>query len=106
VADTRTALVLAALALTACGNEAPRGPGPLAIAPLDAGADAADASADAAKKPVGDPCTQDDECEAGACFKGATRAYCTKRCAPTTAAEDCPIPPYTAVCNMQGFCKL
>ena len=100
--------LLALLALAGCGNEQPRGPGPLAIAPLDAAdADAAqDAVLDAARKPVGDTCTQDDECEAGACFNGATRAFCTKRCAPETALEDCPIPPYTGVCNMQGYCKL
>jgi hypothetical protein len=103
---TRLALAVSALAVSACGNEQPRGPGPLAIAPLDAGTDAADAALDAAKKPVGDTCTQDDECETGACFKGGTRAYCTKHCAPATATEDCPVPPYTAVCNMQGFCKL
>jgi hypothetical protein len=111
VADTRaplaTLLALTLLTPAACGNEQPRGPGPLAIAPLDAGTDAAaDAALDAAKKPVGDTCTQDEECEAGACFKGATRAFCTKRCAPEAALEDCPIPPYTGVCNMQGFCKL
>jgi hypothetical protein len=104
VAD-RALLLALALPLAACGNEAPRGPGALAIAPLDAGP--ADVTApDAARKAVGETCAQDDECETGACFKGGTRAYCTKHCSPTTAAEDCPIPPYTAVCNMQGFCKL
>ncbi len=106
LARALASVLLALGPLTACGNEQLRGPGPLATAPVDASPSAADAALDAAKKSTGDTCTQDDECEAGACFKGATRAFCTKRCAPDTAAEDCPIPPYLGVCNMQGFCKL
>jgi len=30
---------------------------------------------------------------------------CTKPCTTATAAQDCPMPPTSGQCNLQGYCK-
>ena len=58
-----------------------------------------------AKKAFGDNCSANEECESNICFKGNMRSFCSLKCTAATAAKDCPIPPTTGICNMQGYCK-
>lgn len=75
--------------------------------PLD-GADmtpTSDAGSDGGLKPFGAMCASGSECESGICFIGGNRSFCSLRCTPATQAADCPKPPTSGTCNMQGYCK-
>jgi len=56
-------------------------------------------------KPFGQSCMANAECMSSICFIGGMRSYCSLKCTTATAAKDCPVPPTTGACNMQGFCK-
>jgi hypothetical protein len=60
---------------------------------------------DGGLKPFGTPCASNDECESHVCFIGGNRTFCSLHCTMATAATDCPMPPTSGACNMQGFCK-
>jgi hypothetical protein len=91
------------LVLAGCGSSAPSPGSPdLASAPADSGADGG--SADGGL-PFGSPCTGNADCASMLCFIGGNRTFCSIHCTMATAATDCPIPPTSGVCNMQGYCK-
>jgi hypothetical protein len=82
------------LAIVGCGGTTP---------PTDV-VDMAGAT-DAALKPFGQPCAANEECESNICFIGGNRTFCSIHCTMATAATDCPVPPTSGTCNMQGYCK-
>src|SRR5262245_66139719 len=55
--------------------------------------------------PFGSPCSANSECESNICFIGGNRTFCSLHCTMATAATDCPVPPTSGTCNMQGYCK-
>ena len=55
--------------------------------------------------PYGATCTQNSDCASMACFVGGMRSFCSMHCTQATVATDCPVPPTTGICNMQGYCK-
>jgi hypothetical protein len=91
-------LLLAALAtIAACGGiQAPLGAMDM-TEPSDGG--------DLSVKPFGAPCMMNSECASNVCFIGNNRTFCSLHCAAATQATDCPNPPTSGVCNMQGYCK-
>jgi hypothetical protein len=93
----KRALLFALLSLAACGPMPPGSPQP----PLEDGGPPGDGGG----KPFGAPCLEDHECESNTCFRGNRRSFCSMPCTPQTQAADCPAPPTTGTCNMQGFCK-
>ncbi len=56
-------------------------------------------------KPFGAPCTANAQCATNVCFMGGMMSFCSMHCTQATAAQDCPVPPTTGVCNNQGYCK-
>ena len=82
-----------------------------ALLPACGGSDPAPATADLANfdrdmlEPFGAVCTVNEECTSKVCFIGGNRSYCSMHCTTATATTDCPNPPTTGMCNMQGFCK-
>jgi hypothetical protein len=82
-----------ALFAIGCGGDLPP-------APTDGGA-----STDMTLLPLGTPCMTGTQCQSGVCFVGMKQSFCTLVCTAATAAQDCPVPPTTGLCNMQGFCK-
>ena len=62
-------------------------------------------SSDGGLKPFGAPCGAGSECDSGICFIGGNRTFCSLHCTMATAATDCPVPPTSGTCNMQGYCK-
>jgi hypothetical protein len=60
---------------------------------------------DAGLKPFGVPCADNSECESNVCFIGGNRTFCSLHCTSATQATDCPVPPTSGMCNMQGYCK-
>ena len=55
--------------------------------------------------PFGQPCSANSQCASSVCFLGGNRTFCSLRCTTATAATDCPMPPTSGACNMQGYCK-
>jgi hypothetical protein len=55
--------------------------------------------------PFGAPCTGNGDCASNICFMGGNRSFCSLHCTAATQATDCPVPPTSGTCNMQGFCK-
>jgi hypothetical protein len=55
--------------------------------------------------PFGSPCTMNSDCESNICFIGGNRTFCSIHCSIPTASTDCPVPPTSGTCNMQGYCK-
>jgi hypothetical protein len=55
--------------------------------------------------PFGAPCADKSECASGVCFIGGNRTFCSLHCTTATQAADCPVPPTSGTCNMQGYCK-
>ena len=66
--------------------------------------DLAGGSGDMLKR-FGVACAANGECQSNVCFMGGMRSYCSLHCSAATATTDCPVPPTTGMCNMQGFCK-
>ncbi len=60
---------------------------------------------DSGKKPFGETCGNDTECESGTCFLGGKQSYCSIKCTVASQATDCPKPPTSGECNNQGYCK-
>jgi hypothetical protein len=50
-------------------------------------------------------CTTNAQCASDVCFVGGNRAFCSMHCTAATQATDCPMPPTSGTCNMQGYCK-
>jgi hypothetical protein len=71
----------------------------------DAAATDSATTGDAGKKPFGEKCENDGECESGTCFVGTKQSYCSIKCTVASQATDCPKPPTTGECNNQGYCK-
>jgi len=55
--------------------------------------------------PFGAPCTMNAQCASNLCFVGGMRSFCSLHCTAATQATDCPVPPTSGLCNMQGYCK-
>ncbi len=89
----RAPLAVVALALVVSGCGGTYGPG-------DGGEPAGDALA-----PFGSVCAANEQCASGVCFVGGNRSFCSLRCTAATQATDCPVPPTSGACNMQGYCK-
>ena len=81
-------------ALAACGGTTP----PDEVADLGG-------AGDAALQPFGAACAAGGECQSHVCFVGGNRSFCSLRCTPATHAADCPVPPTSGACNLQGYCK-
>jgi hypothetical protein len=62
-------------------------------------------SVEAGTLPFGTTCAANSDCASNICFMGGNRSFCSLHCTAATQATDCPIPPTTGACNMQGFCK-
>jgi hypothetical protein len=62
---------------------------------------------DAGTKAFGATCTTDCECQSAMCrpFSMGATHFCTKPCTVATQATDCPMPPSTAMCTNNGYCK-
>jgi len=62
---------------------------------------------DAGTKAFGAPCTTDCECMSSMCrpFQMGAAHFCTQPCTVATQATDCPMPPSTAMCTNNGYCK-
>ena len=93
----RQLLVVLAISLAAvgCGGVMPP-------PTVDGGSDGS--SGDGGLLPFGATCTDKSECASNVCYAG-TRAFCTMHCTTATQATDCPVPPTSGICNMQGYCK-
>lgn len=55
--------------------------------------------------PFGAPCMANEQCATGVCFVGGNRTFCSLRCTAATQSTDCPVPPTSGACNIQGYCK-
>lgn len=60
---------------------------------------------DGGRAPFGVVCTASSQCASNACFVGGNRSFCSLHCTAATQATDCPVPPTSGLCNMQGYCK-
>ena len=62
---------------------------------------------DAGTKAFGAVCTTDCECMSSMCrpFQMGAAHFCTQPCTVATQANDCPMPPSTAMCTNNGYCK-
>lgn len=87
-------MLLAAPLLVGCGGSVPP-----PMTDVDGG------SGDGGLLPFGSPCSANSQCESNLCFIGGNRTFCSLHCTMATAATDCPVPPTSGTCNMQGFCK-
>lgn len=87
-------LLAAPIVAVGCGGSTPP--------PMDDG-DGGDGDGDLL--PFGQPCSANSQCESNLCFIGGNRTFCSLHCTMATAATDCPVPPTSGTCNMQGFCK-
>ena len=89
------------LAMAACGGTT--------VTMLDdlgsADGGAGDGGSDGGLKPFGAACSANAECESNLCFIGGNRTFCSLHCTAATQATDCPMPPTSGMCNMQGYCK-
>ena len=94
----RSLLIGIVLVIVGCGG--PYGP-------ADGGdmLQAGDGGADGGLAPFGTSCTMSSQCASDVCFIGGNRAFCSLRCTAATQATDCPVPPTSGACNMQGYCK-
>jgi hypothetical protein len=92
----RHLLIVLAIALAAvgCGGVMPP--------PSDGGSDG---GGDGGLFPFGAPCADKSECASNVCFIGGNRTFCSLVCTVATQATDCPVPPTSGLCNMQGYCK-
>ena len=84
------------LALAGCGGSMPP-------PTIDGGEDGG--GGDGGLLPFGSPCANNSECESNLCFIGGNRTFCSLHCTAATQATDCPVPPTSGTCNMQGYCK-
>ena len=91
----RSFVLVAALLVAGCGGTTPPQPGP----------DMAQAGGDMTLLPFGAPCMMGSDCASNVCFVGGNRSFCSLHCTAATQAMDCPVPPTSGVCNMQGYCK-
>jgi hypothetical protein len=90
-------LLLAGLGAAAgCGGSMPP--------PMEDGG-SSDGGGDGGLLPFGQPCATNAQCESNLCFVGGNRTFCSLHCTMATAATDCPVPPTSGTCNMQGYCK-
>jgi hypothetical protein len=85
-------LLVLPLALVACG-----GTYPPTMDDLGGG--------DGGGLPFGQPCAKNSDCASDLCFIGGNRTFCSLHCTAATQATDCPVPPTSGACNMQGYCK-
>lgn len=53
----------------------------------------------------GTVCNMNAQCTSNVCFVGGNRSFCSLHCTAATQATDCPVPPTSGLCNMQGYCK-
>ena len=81
-----------ALTLSACGGTMPP--------PMDDMG-----NSDGGGLAFGQPCAANSDCASNVCFIGGNRTFCSLHCTMATAATDCPVPPTSGACNMQGYCK-
>lgn len=93
----RRLLIGIVLVLAACGGT--YGP------PDGGGTDMLGNGGDGGLLPFGAACTMAAQCASNACFVGGMRSFCSLHCTAATQATDCPVPPTSGVCNMQGYCK-
>jgi hypothetical protein len=89
----RLVAMAAITTLLACGG----------VEPSNADLELVDGGSDAL--PLGSPCMSNFDCASRVCFVGGNRAFCSKHCSMDTAATDCPSPPTSGTCNMQGYCR-
>ncbi len=87
------ATVALTLAMAACGGSTPPATPDLAGVGSDM------------LKPFGATCASNAECASNVCFVGGMRSFCSFHCTMATQATDCPVPPTSGACNMQGYCK-
>ena len=80
------------LALAGCGGSMPPATG-------------GDGDGDGGLLPFGAVCTDKSQCASNVCFVGGNRSFCSLVCTAATQATDCPVPPTSGTCNMQGYCK-
>ncbi|HEX8952579.1 MAG TPA: hypothetical protein VF997_13535 [Polyangia bacterium] len=92
----RRFLVAAALVLVGCGGT---------YGPSDGGVSDMLGAGDGGLQPFGTVCTMNAQCASNVCFVGGNRSFCSLRCTAATQATDCPVPPTSGTCNMQGYCK-
>ena len=64
-----------------------------------------DGGGDGGLLPFGAVCAMGSQCASNVCFVGGNRSFCSLRCTAATQAMDCPAPPTSGTCNMQGYCK-
>lgn len=92
----RSLVIGIALAIVGCGGS---------YGPPDGGDIDMLGAGDAALAPFGAVCTMNAQCASSVCFVGGNRSFCSMRCTSATQATDCPVPPTSGTCNMQGYCK-
>ena len=90
-------IIAAPLVLVGCGGTDP--------APMMEDMGNGDGGGDGGLLPFGSACSANSQCESNICFIGGNRTFCSLHCTMATAATDCPVPPTSGTCNMQGFCK-
>ena len=73
----------------------------IACSPAPGGNDAGGSDAGNGRQ-FGAPCDAGSHCDSNICFVGGNQAFCSQRC---DAGSDCPSPPTTGQCNVQGYCK-
>ena len=83
--------------LAGCGGSMPP--------PMENDGTGGNGSGDGGLLPFGQPCAANAQCESNVCFIGGNRTFCSLKCTMETAATDCPVPPTSGACNMQGYCK-
>jgi hypothetical protein len=86
------------LLVVGCGGTMPP-PGPDDMVEGDGG------GADGGLAAFGAVCTTSAQCASTVCFVGGNRSFCSLHCTAATQATDCPVPPTSGTCNMQGYCK-
>jgi hypothetical protein len=84
-----------------CGGDLP----PIGNGDLAGVGDGGGGPSDMSLLPLGTPCMTNAQCQSNICFVGGKQSFCTLHCTQATVATDCPVPPTSGMCNMQGYCK-
>ncbi len=92
----RSLLIGLVLVIAGCGGT---------YGPADGGDTQTLGTGDGGLSPFGTVCTMNAQCASNVCFVGGNRSFCSMHCTAATQATDCPVPPTSGLCNMQGYCK-